>query len=242
MMDCVSVKTPIENGLMLTKKSECAKDLPYQQAIGGLWYLSLCTRPDIAYAVNYLSQFNNCYGKEHWNAVLRIFKYLNGTLDYGIMYCKSQTDILGSCDASFGNLEGKKSVSGYVFKMSDGPISWVSKKQELTALSSTEAEYISISHAGKEAVFLRGFLFELYGRSGSILIYNDNMSTLKLVEGYHSRTKHIDIRYHYIRELYKSGKIRLCHMSPTKEMPADVLTKGLNTQQHAKCIKNIGMY
>lgn len=120
MMDCVSVKTPMECGLILSKKTEFAKDIPYQQAVGGLLYLSLCTRPDIAFAVNYLSQFNNCYGKEHWNAVLRIFRYLKGSMDYGIVYSKSDMYLLGYCDAAFANLEEIKSVSGYLFKMSYG--------------------------------------------------------------------------------------------------------------------------
>lgn len=85
MMDCVPVKTPIESGLLLNK-GKCNKGIPYKEAIGGLLYLSLCTRPDIAYAVNYLCQFNNCYGKEHLSAVQRVFKYLRGTIGYGAQY------------------------------------------------------------------------------------------------------------------------------------------------------------
>lgn len=119
MLECIPAKTPIERGLVLTK-GNCDKDYPYQEAIGGILYLSLCTRPDIAFAVNYLSQFNNCYGKEHWCAVQRVFKYLKGTMDKGIVYSNDDKDVIGHCDASFANdLESRKSVSGFVFNLSN---------------------------------------------------------------------------------------------------------------------------
>ncbi|KAJ1519127.1 hypothetical protein ONE63_011270 [Megalurothrips usitatus] len=243
MLNSVPAKTPIEYGLKLEKSDKCDKSIPYQEAIGGLLYLSLCTRPDIAYSVNYLSRFCNGYSKEHWKAVQRIFRYLRGTMDYGVKYSESEEDVIGYCDASFGNdCTERKSVSGYAVTLSNGAISWESRKQEVTALSSTEAEYICITHASKECMFLQGFLFELCGRYGSILLYNDNMSALKLSEhpGYHSRTKHIDVRFHYIRELCNDGKLELMHMS-TKDMPADVLTKGLNHECHVKCIASLGV-
>ncbi|XP_064120728.1 uncharacterized protein LOC135225326 [Macrobrachium nipponense] len=124
MLDCASAKTPIESGLLLRKSKDCPK------AIGGLLYLSICTRPDIAYAVNYLSQFNYSYGKDRWHAVLRISGYLKETMEFGINYSKSENDVAGFCDPSFANdLEGRKSESGYVFKLSNGPISWESRKQ-----------------------------------------------------------------------------------------------------------------
>ncbi|XP_064106818.1 uncharacterized protein LOC135215797 [Macrobrachium nipponense] len=127
MLDCVGAKTPIESGLLLCKSKDCPRDVVYQQGICGLVYLSLCTRPDTVYAMNYLSQFNDSYGKEHWHAVLRIFRYLKGTMEFGINHSKSENDVTGFCDASFANdLEGRKSVSGYVFKLSNGPISWKS--------------------------------------------------------------------------------------------------------------------
>ena len=100
--------------------------------------------------------------------------------------------------------------------MSNGPISWESKKQGLTVLPGTEAEYVSLDHACKEALFLKGFLYDLYQRPGPILIYNDNLSTLQLseVEGFHPHTKHNDLRYHFIREIVKLNKVYLCMCQP----------------------------
>lgn len=107
-------------------------------------YLSLCTRPDIAFAENSLSQYNNCFGEEHSRAVERAFTYLKGTMDKGIVYTNDEKDVIGYCDASFANdLEARKPVSGFVFTLSGSAISWESRKQEVTALSSTEAEYIT---------------------------------------------------------------------------------------------------
>ena len=134
MLDCVPVKTPIKCDLL---------------AIGGLLHLSLCTRPDIAYSVNYLSQFNNSYGKEEWSAVQRVFKFFKGTMDFGVQYTNDELDKIGYCCASFANdLCGRKYVSGYVFcccfflTLCNGAVSLESRKEEVTTLSSTEVGYI----------------------------------------------------------------------------------------------------
>lgn len=245
MAECKSVSTPMVPGTRLTKGESITCDsVPYQQVIGSLLYLSVCTRPDISYATNYLSQFNNCYASEHWQCVKRVLRYLKGTIDAGIEFRRTENnpDVCGFVDASFANDVNRKSVTGYVFVSAGGPICWESKKQSVTALSSTEAEYIAIDSAGRKATYLKGLLSELCGRKGPILLWNDNQSALKLASdnGLHARTQHIEVKFHHIRELVKHKKVVLNYMESEK-MIADVFTKALNVTAHRKCIIPLGM-
>src|SRR5271167_4009163 len=170
MQDSKPVKVPISIGVRLSaeqcpKTQEEEEDMsrvPYASAVGSLMYAMVCTRPDIAHAVGVLSRFMSKPGKEHWDAVKRVFRYLRGTSDYSLCYhCKSSgaphsVCIHGFVDSDWaGDIDKRRSTSGYVFTMFGGAISWMSKRQPVVALSTTEAEYMAATHACKESIWLR---------------------------------------------------------------------------------------
>lgn len=242
MTECNVVGTPMEQKQILSVSEEYY-DSPYQQLIGSLMYLSVCTRPDIAFPVSYLSQFNLNHTKEHWLACKRVLKYLKGTKNMGITFKKCGEPVIGYVDADWANnVSDRKSYYGYIFILANGPISWECQKQKVIALSSTEAEYIGICEATKESVYLRSLckeLFDQYEVSNFLkldfpmTIYNDNQSALKLSENqvFHKRTKHIHVKYHFIRDKVKNADIELLYM-PTNDMVADMLTKPLGVKKH----------
>lgn len=224
------------------------QNIPYQSLVGCLLFIAQCTRPDISFSVNDVSRFNSNYGKAHWIAVKRILRYLKGTLEYKLSYNKSSDDIgnklFGYCDADWASdIDKRRSCTGYVFKLCNGAISWSSKRQETVALSSTEAEYIAISWAIREAIWLRNFIQELDNHiAETINIKVDNQSAMKLSEAdnYNQRTKHIDIRYHHLRQQIENGIIQLVYVS-TDENAADVLTKAVGGPKTKLCSVKMGL-
>lgn len=166
--ECNSASTPLEPNLKLTRATTEASPeemklpqlkLPYRELIGTLTYLALGTRPDICFAVSYLSQFNSCYRLVHWNAAKQVLKYLKGTVNFGITYRPEDKPIRGHVDADWGNsLDDRRSYSPYSFMLSGAPISWESKKQRTMALSSTEAEYMALKEAAKETIYWKSLL------------------------------------------------------------------------------------
>jgi hypothetical protein len=125
--------------------------------------------------------------------------------------------------------EDRHAISGYVFQIDGGTVSWSAKRQDVVALSTTEAEYVATTHAAKEAAWLRSLLTQLFGDiSTPTLLYSDNQSSIALAKDdqFHARTKHIDVRFHFIRWVISEGKINLQYC-PTEDMKADVLTKAL---------------
>ena len=135
--------------------------VPYASAVGSLMYAMVYTRPDIAHAVGVLSRFMSNPGKEHWTIVKQVFRYLRGTSDYGLCYqgrpeLERMLDIRGFVDADWArDLDQRRSTSGYVFSLFGGVVSWMSKRQSVVALSTTEEEYIAATHPSKEAVWLQ---------------------------------------------------------------------------------------
>ena len=162
-------------------------------------------------------------------------------LKYGVL-----NGVEGFTDANWGNnLDNRHSICSYVFTFNGGAISWSSKKQLVVALSSTEAEYIAITHAAKEAVWIHHLLSELYSPlvlKYPLTIYSDNKSAIELVKNatFHLRTKHITIHYHYIREAYNDGVISLDHCG-TEDMPADVFNKPLIRIKLDKFVHLLGL-
>ena len=211
---------------------------PYREAIGSLMYASVATRPDITHAVSALSRFLDNPGQIHWEAVKRVFRYLAGTKDFTLIYGREQHDLIGYTDADGASEEHRHAISGYAFLIDGGAVSWYSRKQEIVTLSTAEAEYVAATHASKEAIWLRRLLFELFPLDASpTTLYCDNQAAIKLAidDNYHARTKHIDIRYHFIRQVVADDTITLIYC-PTDEMAADFLTKSLpkwKVQTHA---------
>ena len=247
LSDANPVACPMDPSIRLEKVSRCnsneEEDFPYRQLVGALNYLATCTRPDIANAVSRLSQFLNCYGKEHWIAGKRVLRYLKGTMKFGLVFRSTDEPLYGYTDADWGNsLDDRKSFTGYCFLLSGSAISWESRKQCTVALSSTEAEYMALSDGTKKAIYLKNLMKELGFKARKIEVYTDNIGTIKISENpvFHRRTKHIDIRHHFIRYAIQDGLIALKHV-PTEDMGADVLTKPLSKVKHYKCLSILGI-
>ena len=239
-------KTPLDGSVKLKKaESEEVNDenLPYQNLIGSLMYLAVSTRPDISYAVSALSQFNTNYGKEHWNAAKRVLRYLNGTSEYKLVYKPTKKMLEGFVDADWaGCSDDRRSYTGYAFILAGAAVSWEAKKQRTVALSTTEAEYMALAEGSKEAIYLRSFLQELEMEVPKVVLFNDNQGAGELVKNpiFHSRTKHTDIRHHFIRDAYEQQKIEPKYMR-TEDMTADILTKALFAPKHLVCVKSLGI-
>jgi hypothetical protein len=204
-------------------------NVPYRVAVGSLMYVSMGTCPDITFATLTVAQFLENPGWEHLEALKRIFRYLKGTKDLRLVYGGEERELVGFVDADSASQDHRRAISGYVFMLDGGAVSWSSKKQELVTLSMTEAEYVAATHAAKEAVWLRRLITELFpSLDAPTTLYGNNQSVIVLVHGrqYHSRTKHIDIRYHFIRYIIEAGSIKLIYC-PTNEQTADTLTKML---------------
>lgn len=175
-----------------------------------------------------------------------MLRYLRGTSDNGLKYHKTGKQLEGFVDADWGaDIDHRRSYTGYFFQLAGAAISWESRKQRTVALSSTEAEYNALSEAAKEAVYLRNFLEEAGFNNlvaDKTIIYCDNQSARELMRNpvFHSRTKHIDIKCHYVRQVFAEGCIDVKYISTT-DMIADVLTKGLSKIGHEKCIQGLGV-
>lgn len=225
------------------KKSKI-RGVPYRELMGALNYLAMATRPDIAHAVSYFSQFQHNHDETHWQAAKRVLRYLRGTLDFGLTYSKDSNPIKGFADADWGGcIIDRKSYSGYAFCLGGAAVSWSSTKQRTVALSSTKAKYVSLSEASREAVQLQGFLRELrFEELSKICIADDNPGALFLARKpvFHNRTKHIDLRHYFIRDAIKEGRVTVDYL-PTELMPADVLTKPLPGPKHMSCSLALGV-
>ena len=206
MENCKPVSTPLEVGKKFCKLTEGAEPFDsriYQKAIGCLTYASTAMRPDITAAVALLSKYSSNPGKEHWMGVKRIFRF-KGTLKYGLKFSANNKEgiLHGYSDADWtGDIDTCRSTSGYVFKVTNTTVSWCSKRQASVAKSTTEAEYISLSLAAQEAIWLCRLLFDV-GCDVDFppVIYEDNHGAIELSKNpkFYNRTKHIDINHHFI--------------------------------------------
>ncbi|GAA5828225.1 hypothetical protein JCM5353_003899 [Sporobolomyces roseus] len=229
-------------------------DCPYRELLGALLYLSTCTRPDLTFSLSFLGRFAACPAKRHWTALVHVCRYLEGTRDLGLRYITPTLPFTASlltawCDADHGaDKDTRRSVSGYVFSIGDDglrstAISWLSKRQKSVAISSTEAEYMALSEAAREALWLRHLLRELgFDTSLPTLIRGDNSGSLILASHptSHSRTKHIDVHYHFTRERVSDGTVELKWVR-TDDMVADVFTKGLGREKHVLFTSLVGL-
>jgi hypothetical protein len=187
----------------------------------------------------------------HWNSVLKVLRYLKGTAEYSVLYGRKGIigpegpqglGLQGYCDADYaGDIVDRKSVTGHLFTINGGLVTWTSTKQRCVATSTTESEYIALSEAYKQGQWLRALLKELQrikllGQELTVPIFSDNQACIALAKDpvAHSRTKHIDVCYYYIKELVIGGKVTVDYC-PTKDMTADILTKPLALQTFQRC-------
>ena len=182
------VNTAVDTAVKLvkaTEEDECVDQKRYQSAVGSLLYLSPATRPDITYAVSNVANYSAKPTKQHWTAVKRIMRYLKGTSNSGLVYSEDeQRECVGFSDADWdGDLDDRKSTSGYQFKLSGAAISWRSKKQTCVTLSTAEAEYMALASAAQEAMWLQQITTDLQMRpTGVTVIYEDNQSAISMAK------------------------------------------------------------
>lgn len=246
MENCDSVSTPADTNQSMHNFDESdASKFPYRELVGSLMYLAVGTRPDIAYAVGVVSRFLEKPTIVHERAAKRILKYLKRTLNFGILFLNSKTNELKAySDADYaGCVETRRSTSGYTFIYGGGAISWSSERQKSVSLSTAESEYIAGSNCVRELIWLRKIFNEILDiKSLKITLFMDNESAIRLIKNpeFHKRTKHIDIRYHFIREHYEKQEFNLEHVN-TNEMTADVFTKALPAPNFNRLIKMMGV-
>lgn len=227
MKGCNSVGTPSSLDLMLTQKSGGRKvdATLYKQIVGSLMYLTT-TRPDIMHAVSLISRYMESPIEVHLHAAKRILRYLSGTIAYGLFYKKGvKSGLFGFSDSDYsGDPNDRKSTLGYVFMMGSAAVSWSSKKQPIVTLSTTEAEFVAAAAAACQAIWLRRILKELcYQQQESTPIYCDNVSAIKLSRNpvLHGKSKHIDVRFHFLRDLCREGVIDMIWCS-NEDQVADI--------------------
>ena len=252
MEGCKSVSTPLELGVQLDSSQQPVNDeekremmnIPYRSAIGSLMYLATCTRPDLAAAVSELSKFNQNPGIAHWEGVKRVLRYLSDTVGEGLMYKRgAQVEVWGYSDSGHaGERETSRGRSGYVFLSAGAAISWRSSMMKLVTHSSCESEYVGLSEAGNEAVYLNQLQGEMNIGRMSVLLLGDNESSLKLAMNpvFHQRSKHIRIKYHSLRDRIEEGLIELCKID-TGLNAADMMTKNVGVGVLKICKGLVGM-
>jgi hypothetical protein len=248
MENCNKVCSPIVPGCRLSKnESGKATDASeYKQMVGCLMYL-LASRPDLAYSVCLVARYMDRPTEIHVAAVKRIMRYLKGTLSYGMLYKADDNKnlcLIGWSDSDYaGDLDDRKSTTGYLYMLGSGAISWSSKKQPIVTLSTTEAEFVAAASCACQGIWLRNVLdFLKQKQQGCTIIYCDNSSSIKLSKNpvMHGRCKHIDVRFHFLRNLTKDGVIELVHCK-TDEQLADLFTKPLKLESFFKLREGLGM-
>jgi hypothetical protein len=241
MENCNTVKSPIVTGCKLVK-DEGGKPVDareFKQMVGCLMYL-LATRPDLTYSVCLVARFMDKPTEMHMMAVKRIMRYLKGTLTHGVMY-KHKPDgkfeLIGWSDSDYaGDLNDRKSTSGYVFMLGTGAVSWSSKKQPIVTLSTTEAEYVAAAACACQCIWMRAVLEHLQVKQNEgTVILCDNSSSIKLSKNpvMHGRCKHIDVRFHFLRDLAKDNVVEL-KFCKSEDQIADLMTKPLKLEAFSK--------
>ncbi|KAH9667833.1 hypothetical protein KPL70_021191 [Citrus sinensis] len=218
MVNSNPVTTPVVAHFKLSKQQEPEEEadidhirrISYSSAVGSIMYAMVCTRPDVANGFGLVSRFMGNPGKEHWEAAKWLLRYLKGTEEYGVVFGQvnnASSKVLGYVDSNFvGDLDKRRSVTSFVFTLCGGAVSWKSTLQSVVTLSTTEAEYIALTEAVKEAIWLKGLVTELGLEQESVIVNCDSSSAIQLSKNpkYHKRTKHVDVRMHFIREEIRS--------------------------------------
>ena len=236
MNEAKPVSTPLGSHFKLSKEQSSKTEeershmskVPYDSVIGSLMYAMVCIRPDIPHVVGVMSRFMSRPGKKHWEAVVSrlmsrpgkkhweavkwILRYLKGSLDTCLCFTGASLKLQGYVDADFvGDIDNRKSTIEFVFTLGDIAISWVSNLQKIVTLSTIEAEYVAATEAGKEMIWLHGFLDELGKKQKMGILHSNNQSAIFLVKNsaFHSKSKHIQTKYHFIRYLVEDKLVIL---------------------------------
>lgn len=240
------VKNPIVPGVKLTEDGDENRvdSTVYKQLVGSLMYITT-TRPDLMFVVCLLSRYMSDPREEHMQAAKRVMRYIKGTLGFGVFYKRGLTeDLMVYTDSDYaGDIDTRRSTSGYAFLLSGGAVAWASKKQPVVTLSTTEAEFIAAAYCACQCVWMRRIL-EVLGvmQPGCTTIWCDNSSTIKLSKNpvMHGRSKHIDVRFHFLRDLTKDEVVKLVHCGSNDQV-ADILTKPLKLETYVRLREKLGM-
>ncbi|CAL9002860.1 unnamed protein product [Prunus brigantina] len=246
MDQCNSVHNPVVPGFKLMKDEGGVEvdSTVYKQMVGSLMYLT-ATRPDLMFIVSLISRYMERPTESHLLAAKRALRYIKGTVSFGIFYKKGgKEELVGYTDSDYaGDQDDRKSTSGYVFLMGSGAVSWSSKKQPVVTLSTTEAEFIAAASSACQVVWLRRILEVLnQEQSSPTVVFCDNISAIKLSKNpvMHGRSKHIDVRFHFLRDLVRDGILELIQCS-TQQQVADVLTKPLKLDVFLRMRGSLGV-
>jgi hypothetical protein len=243
---CKPVSTPLAVNEKLSKADgdDKADVTQYRSLIGCLLYLT-ATRPDLMFSASLLSRFMHSPSVTHFGVGKRVLRYIKGTSDFGIWYSKSDGKLEGFVDSDWaGSVDDSKSTTGYVFSLGSGVFSWNSKKQDVVAQSSAEAEYIAAAAASNQAIWIKKVLADLnHGQMEPIVLWCDNKSAISIAKNpiQHGRTKHINVKFHAIREAEKNGDVQLMHCS-SEEQLADILTKALPSAKFMELRSKLGVF
>ena len=230
MKDSKPVATPLDH-TKLTRSDVASTDFPYREAVGSIMYLVLGTRPDLGFAIGYLSRFQETPDEEHATAIKRVLRYIRGTTEYQLHYHRndSQPPLKGFVDSDWASdIVDRKSTSGFLFKVYGNLVQWSSRKQPLVALSTTESEYVAACTATQEATWFIKILEHMQvPLTLPISLMEDNQGCIFVAKNSETkRSKHIDTKWHFLRECVNEKKIILEYV-PTQFQEADLLTKPL---------------
>ncbi|PNX89752.1 putative copia-type protein [Trifolium pratense] len=247
MLACKPSSFPMEQNhrLALATGPSFSDPSKYRRLVGRLIYLTI-TRPEITYAVHILSQFMQEPLQAHWEAAMRVLRYLKSSPGQGIILPRENNlELVGFCDSDWASCPlTRRSTSGYLMKLGEAPVSWKTKKQVTVSRSSSEAEYRAMAHAASEIIWLRNLLACLQVQCDSpTLLYCDNQAALHLAANpvYHERTKHIEVDCHFIREHIQSKAISTAYV-PTKQQQADIFTKSLGGKTFHDLQSKLGVH
>ncbi|KAK9672905.1 hypothetical protein RND81_12G133600 [Saponaria officinalis] len=236
MENCKPVSTPLVLNEKLSK-DDGSKEVnlkQYRSLVGSLLYLT-ATRLDLIFATSLLSRFMSKLSEVHMGTAKRVLRYLKGTLDFGVFYqpCSDPRLIAYSDSDWAGSVDDMKSTSGYAFTFGSGVFSWNSKKQDIVAQSTAEAEYVAASAAVNQVIWLRKILDDLgYKQNEATEVLVDNKSAIAISKNPVSfgKTKHMKIRYYALRDAQQEKEVSLVHC-PSEFQLADILTKALPTSR-----------
>ena len=217
--------------------------VPYSSMVGSLMYAMVCIRPDIAHALGVVSRYMNNTGKENWKEVQWILRYLRGTTSHALYFGGSDTVLHGYVDADMaGDKDTRRSTTGYVFTLGGTTVSWISKLQQVVSLSTTEAEYVAATEASKEMIWLQRFMEELGKERENRRLSSDSQSSIHIAKNssFHLRTKHIQLKYHFIRFVLEDELLKLEKIHTSQNL-ADMLKKVVTREKLSSCSVSIGL-
>ena len=246
MENCQPVSTPVECGTKLSRFDDGERVNPtlFRKLVENRRYLT-CSRPDILYGVGLISRYMEAPTCLHMKAAKRILRYVKGTLDYGLFYSSSKNfNLVGYSDSDWGgDIDDRKSTSGFLFCIGETAFTWSSKKQSIVTLSTCEAEYVAAATCVCHAIWIRKLLKTMHlPQEDAIEIFVDNKSAIALGKNpiFHDRSKHIDTRYHFIRESISKKEVQLKYVK-SQDQVADIFTKALKFEDFSRLRARLGV-